>query len=339
MKNNKFLITIYAMVVTAIISVAVVSCKKETQGNLMNNKNELVQTFNPREIEDMNAYLKGFKQKMQSATKGDDEALSLEEAAWHLSSLANFEFGHANVECDDVRFDTLYAQVNITNGEILLTDLASVYEKTSTSIDKFYKNLALDNKHFRFIDVSIGENGQVLFSLMTTFNNNSKNLGDHCWYFLNEFDALMSCDTLFNLSTYPFYTTGTTELQRILNLIISNPPVANSDYYFITSTTTFFYYRDHIDQYGSPCYMNSRIFASITVNDDLKDMMCYLLDSYLALGRDNCPMDEYLLSWTVSRCYYEAPFYGEHFSKQYHELSVKYGTMHLREPEPGGGNY
>ena len=179
MKNNYLFIA--TLLVVATVSVAVVSCKKETASALTDNKNESVQTFNPREIEDMNAYLKDFKQKMNSTSKGEDESLTLEDAAWHLSSLANYDFGHANVEYNDVRFDTLYAQVNVSDGEILLSDLASTYEEIHMGIDKFYHSLTLDNKHFRFIGASIAENGQVLISLMTTFSNGSKDLGDHCW--------------------------------------------------------------------------------------------------------------------------------------------------------------
>lgn len=337
MKKFNFIFAI-AMMVVAAASVAVVSCKKDTTGQ-DNAKGVATQTFDPRQIEDMNAYLKAFKQKMQSATKGDDEALSLEDAAWHLSSVANYDFGHANVECNDVRFDTLYAQVNVTNGEILLSDLASTYEEIHTNIDKFYHSLTLDNKHFRFIGASIAENGQVIISLMTTFINSSRNLGDHCWYYQDEYDALVNCYTYFNLASYPFATTGTTELKRVLNLVISHTPYNYGAYYFTPTTNTSFYYRDYIDPYGSPCYMNSRIFASCTANSDLVDIMCYLLDSYLGLGRDNCPTGEYILEWSLSPCLFELPFQGEHLSKQYHELAVIYGTKHWNEGEPGSNDY
>ena len=148
-KSYLFLATI---IVVAAVSVAVVSCKKETQ-NAPLKPVETLQGFNPLEIEDMNAYLDGFRTKMQSsAAKGDDEALSLEDAAWHISSLANYEFANVNVECDGIRFDTLYAHVNVTNGTVLLSDLAVAYETISTSIDKFFNGLTLNNKHFRFIN-------------------------------------------------------------------------------------------------------------------------------------------------------------------------------------------
>lgn len=337
MKNNKFLITICAMVVAIIISITVVSCKKETQGNLMNNKNESVQTFNPREIEDMNAYLKGFKQKMQSATKGDDEALSLEDAAWHLSSLTNFEFGHANVECDDVRFDTLYAHVNITNGTVLLSDLAEAYQTVSSSIEKLYNGLALDNKHFRFINAFISENGEVTIPILTTFSYSSKDIVDNVWFFEDVWVLIDTCDHFFYSLTYPVQTTGTSVLQSALNVIVSQPVPGLGRVYYTKTSTKEFDYPDYIDPYGSPCLDNSRVFASLGTDDcDLQPMICYLFDSYLGLGHEYLPTGEYILGWAISyyNDYPNPPGHG-HYNIEYHKLFVDYGIQHEITPEPG----
>ena len=53
MKKTKLFIA--TLLVVATVSVAVVSCKKETANALTDNKIESVQTLNPREIKDMNA--------------------------------------------------------------------------------------------------------------------------------------------------------------------------------------------------------------------------------------------------------------------------------------------
>ena len=288
----------------------------------------------------MNAYLKDFKQKMNSTAKGEDESLSLEDAAWHLSSLANYEFANANVERDDVRFDTLYAQVNITNGTVLLSDLAAVYQTISSGIEKFYNRLALDNKHFRFINAFISEDGRVTIPIITTFTYGSKYFGDTLWYFQDEFAALVACDSLFPAISYPIQTTGTSELKHVLNLIVSHQNnVFNSNIYYTLTSTRDFYYRDYIDPFGSPCYLNSRLYASKTFYDDLKPYMCYLLDSYLGLGHEYLPEDEYILSWNVRYVHGEPPFSGENLSKDYQRLLVDYGTQHvLIEPEPGGND-
>ena len=119
MRNNKTFLAISALLVAAFVSVAIVSCKKEDNAALSGQK-QTKEAFNVPHVEDMMAYLKDFKQKMLSASKDEDESLSLEEAAWHLSSVANYDFGQINVEFDNVRFDTLYAHVDVSNGSVLL---------------------------------------------------------------------------------------------------------------------------------------------------------------------------------------------------------------------------
>lgn len=282
MKKFNFIFA-FAMMVVAAASVAVVSCKKDTTGQ-DNAKGVAAQAFDPRQIEDMNAYLKDFKQKMQSATKGDDEALSLEDAAWHLSSLANYDFGHANVECDDVRFDTLYAQVNVTNGEILLSDLASTYEEIHTNIDKFYHSLTLDNKHFRFIDVNISEQGYITISLLTTFTSNDK---------LHYFEDDSYCDEYFSNSVqYTANDVAITTLTSLFNLFLAkNADTDTTCVYYVTTRTASFYCTEWYEDPSVNCPNNdhSRLYCSgREYNWPIpKEQMCYYLDSYLGLGVDN----------------------------------------------------
>lgn len=339
MKNKKLFITIASMVLATVI--AMVSCKKEIPNALQNNSVQQEKAFVVPDVDDMNAYLKDFKQRMLSSTKGDDETLSLDEAAWHISSLANYDFGHANVEYDDVRFDTLCEQVNITNGKVLLYDLASAYDNISTNIDKFYHSIILENKHFRFINVFINEDGKITVSLLTTFTRGSKYLSDTCWYYGDEWYAYNACYYYFDLSSYPVSTLGTSELEYNLNLVAGHPNEnTGENVYYTYSFTKTFYYRDYIDPFGSPSYMNSRLFASNTyLNPDIADNICYYFDSYLGLGRHYCPADKCILSIDVDYVNYEDPFQGEHFYKSHHQLSVNYGVAHSTGTEPGPGNY
>lgn len=327
MKKTKLFIA--TLLVVAAISVAVVSCKKETANALTGNKNESVQTFNPREIKDMNAYLKDFKQKMNSTAKGEDESLSLEDAAWHLSSLANYEFANANVECDGVRFDTLYAQVNITNGFVLLSDLGMVYEKISSSIDKFYNNLALDNKHFRFIDAVISENGEVVIPLLTTFSYVSKGWPDHLWYFDDVWELCDICDSIFPPTLiYAPSTTGREALQEELNKLVSHEyytviqyPFPSQPVYYTKASEKIFDYEHYPVFDGSPFY--SRLFNhNFPFLYDLGLEMCPLYDSYAGLGFDNCPTGQEIVSWEVE--------YGQNWNhtKEFHTLKVIYGIRH-----------
>lgn len=329
-KRCLFLATLF---VVAAVSVAMVSCKKETQ-NAPLKPTESLQAFNPLEIEDMNAYLKGFKQKMLLAQKGDNEALSLEDAAWHISSLANYEFANVNVESNDVRFDTLYAHVNITNGVVLLSDLAATYQTVSSSIDKFYNSLALDNKHFRFINAFISENGEVTIPLLTTFTHSSKDLPNHLWYFDDEWLLADICDSIFPASTYPVQTTGTSALLYELTQKYYQPINTTGPVYYTLASSILFDPEHNTDPYGSP-YNNSRLFLSYnTTNCDLGLDICYLYDSYLGLGYDNCPSGQVIASWELNY-YYHLTMIG---SKEYHLLKVNYAIQHIDEEEPGNDN-
>ena len=333
MKKHNLLFATLLFVVAA-VSVAVVSCKKEDTKALSNNNSK--ETFDPRQIDDMNAYLKDFKDKMLSATKGEEEAFSFEEAAWHISSLANYDFGYVNVEYDGFIFDTLYAQVNVINGVVLLGDLGVAYEKISTDMDKYYQNLNYSEKHFRFIGADISENGKVTLPLMVTFCQGSKHLNATTWYFDDEWDALVNCSDYFDQNFYYAATTGRQQLEWALNLIESHPTNPTiGRIYFTISRYVDFYYLDNIDPYGSPFYLNSRLFAAQTANPLIIQYdMCYLFDSCLGLGYDERGQNEGVVKWEV---YHEESPTGNPLRTYSYRLRVYYGipTQQGGEPDPG----
>lgn len=334
MNKRKSILAISVIAMAAIVSVAVVSCKKEdTRAMSTSNKNE---AFDPRQIEDMSTYLKDFKLKMQNG-KGSD-ALSIEDAAWHLSGLANYDFANANVVYEDVRFDTIFEYVNVTGKEILMQDLNTVYEKICTDIDKLQNSLYLYNQHFRFFDIKISDNGLVTISSITTFSTNNRYWGDTTWYFPDSWYADSVCYSVFNLNVpHNSMELARTELKRVLNLFESHPTDPNNRVYYIVTNTQSFYYRDHIDPYGSPSYLDSRLFAGYGIsNYDIVNDLCYYYDSYLDLGYKNCPTDKTIVSWDVSGIN-EAPFpeYQERYYKGYHLLTVQYGYLHEEPITPG----
>lgn len=333
MKRFAFILVIAIMT----FSMAVVSCKKEDE-NKMNNKTELPRTFDPRQIEDMNAYLQDFKQKMLSGSK-DDEGFSLEEAAWHLASLANYDFAKANEDYNNLRFDTLIGTIKVTEDVVLLSDLAIAYDNIIKSISEFEKSIMLVDKGIYFINVAISEQGEMSISIITTFTDGTKFLEDTCYYFEDWFVAYSDCYNYFEeFSALPVQSTGTTELQRVINLIGNEPPV--SSYYFTPTTSEVFYFNQNFDPYGSPSLWNSRLFASKAYFSYydllLENDICYYLDSYLGLGIGACPEDEYIVGWTIELKTNYFPYYD--ITIQRHELTVSYGEKHYHEPSPGGGD-
>lgn len=337
MKNSKSIMAIIAIAILA-TTVAVVSCKKDNQKDLMtNNQTRLSEKASMRQIDDMCAYLREFKQKMLEST--GEETLNLEDAAWHLACLANLEHCNINVKFDDVRFDTVYMQVNVTEGGILMSDLRTVYEQMWPAIEKFQKDLGLDHQNLRFVNMSISESGQAGISMMTTFFSAEKL--DHLWYFPSYSSADSICDYYFNSGLMYVWNTGAiSNLRAALNILESH---YQSHYpgmmcYFPTRSHDFYYY-SWTDPYGSPFYNNSRLFAYNYGNFDSTyylsaNEMCYCLDSYLGMGIDYLSAypgiydEELPVSWSIA---------GNNDTQRkmlYHTLTVQYGRPSKIVPGP-----
>lgn len=331
MRKSKFFIAILAMVVATLVSVAIVSCKKEDTV-APTGQSAAKAAFTPPQVDDMNAYLKDFKQRMQSATKGDGQTLSLDEAAWHLACLANVDFCKINVEYNDVQFDTVEMQVNASDGAIAMSDLNTAYEQMRNEIQQFKKGFNHCDQNLYFINVFINGSGDARIALMTTFVTSSKDMGDHLWYFEDPYIYDTVCYFFFDSYTlYPWDGYGMTELQRILNLYEHHSITTYSACYIPTRNHDF-NYPDCPDPYGNSFTGNSRVFAgdaSWGAHINLsQNEMCYCLDSYLGLGYDYIEENplydtEHPINWQI-RSEVES-FNGHRWPTHYHILTVQYG--------------
>ena len=334
------ILSIFVMV--AAIAVAVVSCKKDTPNAMLNNQPQAFKTFYPEGVDDMNAYLKEFKQKMQTVTRDNEETLSLEEAAWHLSSVANYDFANVNVEFTDIVYDTLYYQVNVTNGQVALNDLNALYTSVANDIDAFYQSLNLENKHLRFIGASVSNSGEVIVTLITSYI-----WLDHTWHFQDGLIAAIACDTLFSEdSVYVWNALGASELERVINLLEGREYVMpNSGFigraYYVYYTNVPFDFRYNIDPYGSPFVNNSRIYAKdgdSYANPVITwEEMCYCLDSYIGLpfeyiNEHNLGANMRPVHWTVSG--YSGIFPTNPWPTYYHAVNAVIGQIVYTNENP-----
>lgn len=337
MKKHLFF-AILVMAVAAFASVAVVSCKKETQDALNNKSIASFARIDPNQIGDIDAYLKDFKQRMQES-KGD-ETLSLGDAAWFLSSLANRDFGHV-CKYTGFRFDTIYGQVNVTNGEVSLADLNMAYNQISTDIDKFYHSLSLDNKHFRFIDAVISEDGRVTVPMFITYNESSKDIYDTLYYFPDIFYADSVGTVYFDEDAYYSWDDSTTStgaiyaLEYALNSLLSISSISSGRLpYYISSRIERPFFGDYPDPQAPPVFSNSRIFCSGGPNGILDyDQMLYALDSYLGLGvsLNTNPTTESIIVWNINAK--SGIFSGSPLTAWYHRPEIHYGISVLG-PDP-----
>jgi hypothetical protein len=321
------------------IAAAIVSCKKETDNTISQRANN-IQAFDFRQIEDMNAYLKDFKEKM--AESKSDESYNLNDAAWHLASLANRDFCRIDGEYDDVQFDTIEMQVRVTDGAVLLGDINAAYEQMCNAIRLFEEGFSHNNQKLHFINMLINADGNAKIVLMTTFSSDSKHWYDYQWYFDDGFEAADVCDYYFGFNSntqYPWNGYGKTELQRILNIFEHHDTILW--YYTPTQRAVFDY--NNSDPYTSPYLYNSRVFAnsgpSTYTHDMSADEMCYCLDSYLGLGYDYLAANsiypkERPACWIVNDTVVHFP---SRLNIHYHELTVQYARMNADpyNPDPG----
>lgn len=322
---------VLATIAIAILAATAVSCKKDKQVEPTNNERvgRGTSTYTPPQVEDMDAYLKDFKERIQ--TSNSDETFELDDAAWHLSSLANRDFGNVLVSYNDILFDTLYGHVDITNGVVEIQDLGTAYDAMYNTLKAYYQSLALEGKHFRFVDAVIREDGTLTIPVIVTFAKNSRYLEDTLWYFpvINDdyYEYLAYLDSIanyyFNANAYSANSAAVNALNYLLTLIVS-PPVGTGTWYYTNQRTQKHYYEDYIDPFGSNFFDDSRLYASTARPTFLipRNDMFYLLDSYLDLGVSHKAMGEEIINWEV--VFFDS---GRFQAVRNHELWVKYGML------------
>lgn len=335
MKKN----VIPAIIAMAILAttVAMVSCKKEDVSASIEPEKNKKEAFVCPQIDDMIVYLKEFRKKLKDDKS--NEVMGVDEAAWHLACLANIDFCKVNVEYNDVRFDTLEMKVDASQGVILMSDLNMAYSKICDKISQFKKGFTLDGQNLYYINIHMDSDGNARIAVMSSFNTTTKYLGNHAWYFEDEFVACEVCDEYYTAdSTYIWNTTAARELQRVLNLFEHHenhvgPVFSNISY--IPSRNHTFNYTNTYDTYGSDFYDNSRVLVYKRHNNELMNNYalsmydwCYCLDSYLGLGYDYVDNtlypNEHPVCWKVTANSIPANLSWKY---HYHDLYVEYGRL------------
>lgn len=152
---KKFRILMGAFVL-AMVAIVIIACTKEKETMVAQSSDEMV-TISKED--DMSAYLKQFKEKMQSASKGD-ESLSLEDARWHLEALLNYTYGDAGHLTSDIQCDTFYYELSVDESKVSLVRLNEVFEALSKDVEIAYADCNLPEKS--------------VLAIQTKFENESK---------------------------------------------------------------------------------------------------------------------------------------------------------------------
>ena len=152
MKKFRILMGVLALAMAAIV---IVACTKEKE-----MRSEMVENIEMVSKEDdMNAYLKQFKERMQSASRGD-ETLSMEDARWHLEAVLNYTYGDAGHCTSDIQCDTFYCKLSVNGDKVSLAGLNEAFVALSNDVEIAYADCDLLEKS--------------ILAVQTTFNDNKK---------------------------------------------------------------------------------------------------------------------------------------------------------------------
>jgi len=141
MKKSFFIIA--AIVIAAATAITVSSCKKDKTEE--GNTNETV--AKNYELSDMDKAMIAFGEKMKAASdERSGETMPLAEALNTLSNYQNYTMCDASHYSTEMVTDTFTASLNVTGGEVLLSELNNIYETTKPEILSIFNSLEGNQK-------------------------------------------------------------------------------------------------------------------------------------------------------------------------------------------------
>ena len=312
---------ILAALVLAVVTFMVVSCKKD---NTPTNQDQSPskQAYQPPKVDNMEEYLKEFKQKMQ--LRENEETMDLDEASWHLTSIANYDFGDVKAGFTNLKYDTLYAYIAVNNGTVSLADLNTAYASVYAQIESFYQALDLENPRTYFIEANIDNCGLITVTLMTSFYDY---IWDHTWYFptLDIADSILDIyigDSIYSSQEVPGV------VKRVLNILTSYTNAYGQDnsmtgrVFYVVTRMDSLDYTAYVDPEHSPFINDYRIWYLLGAPGEVENSITrYCIDSYAGLGLDELNADEVIIHWPLIR-------YGIKFAPlgyTYHVPYIQYG--------------
>ena len=123
----KLVATVATLLVAAAGVITFEACNKKNE--VANNIPEL----NVAELSDMDKEMILFGEKMKAAQKGG-ETMQLEEAIRNLSNYENFKMCDASRYSTDMERLTIESIIPVTEGNVYLSDINSLYENTKNKI-------------------------------------------------------------------------------------------------------------------------------------------------------------------------------------------------------------
>ena len=143
-KHMKLVAAVATLLIAAAGVITFEACNKKNE--VANNIPEL----NVVELSDMDKEMILFGEKMKAAQKGG-ETMQLEEAIRNLSNYENFKMCDASRYSTDMERLTIESIIPVTEGNVYLSDINSLYESTKNKIIEKLNGLENDDKTVYFI--------------------------------------------------------------------------------------------------------------------------------------------------------------------------------------------
>lgn len=345
---KKFRILMGALAL-AVVVFFIIACNKE--------KAE-VKTFAEAEIiskeDDMSAYLKQFKEKMQSAAKGD-ETFSMEDARWHLEAVLNYTYGDAGHQTSDIQCDTFYFVLHTDGDEVTLAQLNEAFEALSYDVEKAYGNCNLPDKSVLAIQTSFeseSKDGNIIVrSILSTrgFLPSSNMWFDSTdyWdeYYINENGTEIGGGKCGSYAGECMNSGAPKELTRKLRLWLPDYGCHNGTVYFVEYTNDYKITLDGpIDPFlydeNSPCgyklFYNHRYPYSVNECID-PDGMNYYLSKGPELIEHFAPEEKVVVSANYCWDHYVG-LKSDREGPSFHYIEVDYAEVHCN-PNGGAADY
>ena len=144
-----------AILLATATTITIVSCKKDNENEKNNTENPLMNY----ELSEMDKAMLAFGEKLKTASK-DDATMPLVEGLNTLTNYQNFSMCDASHYSTEMIADTLKVSLDVSNGEVSLSDLNDLYESTKQEILEKYAALTGNQK--------------AIFCIKSCINNTAK---------------------------------------------------------------------------------------------------------------------------------------------------------------------
>lgn len=151
--KKKTILSVAALIIAAIVSVTIMSCKKDNEKN--NDTESLVKSH---ELSDMDKKMIAFGEKLKTASQErSKETMPVAEALNTMTNYQNFSMCDASHFSSEMLIDTFKTTLNVVDGEVLLSDLSLFYETTRQEILSKFNALNGSQKAIYLIQTVVAE--------------------------------------------------------------------------------------------------------------------------------------------------------------------------------------